>query len=100
MSEGPVLIHIWMVDPTQQAPAIDRLEDLFARQIATDPGFVSARILQSHDRDSIATVIEMRSAEDRRRIEQLPEVRDTLDHLHDAANLVVRLYDEVKSYGT
>jgi len=98
MTEGPVLIHIWMVEPAQQTPCIHRLEALFAQQITTDPGFVSARILTSHDRDSVAAVIEMRSVEDRQRIEQLPEVRDTLDHLHGAANLVVRLYDEVKAY--
>ncbi len=98
MTEGPVLIHIWMVDPAQQAPCVQRLEELFARQITTDPGFVSARILESHDRDSIAAVIEMRSVEDRRRIEQLPEVRDTLDHMHGAANLVIRLFEQVKEY--
>src|SRR5579863_2336589 len=98
MTEGPVLIHIWMVDPAQQAPCVRRLEELFARQITTDPGFVSARILESHDRDSIAAVIEMRSVEDRRRIEQLPEVRDTLDHMHGAANLVIRLFEQVKEY--
>ena len=86
MTEGPVLIHIWMVDPAQQASCVHHLEELFAQQITTDPGFVSARILESRDRDSIAAVIEMRSVEDRQRIEQLPEVRDTLDHMHGAAN--------------
>jgi hypothetical protein len=42
----------------------------------------------------------MRSVEDRRRIEQLPEVRETLDHLHGTANLVLRLYHQVKVFGT
>lgn len=98
MTEGPVLIHIWMVDPAEQAAYAHRLDELFARQVVTDPGFVSARILESMDRDSLAAVIEMRSVEDRQRIEQLPEVRDTLDHLHGAANLVVRLFNEVKAY--
>jgi len=98
MPEGPVLIHVWNVDPDQEGGCVDRLAELFAHQIATDPGFVSARILESEDRASVAAVIEMRSVEDRRRIEQVPEVRDTLDNLHGAANLVLRLYNEVKAF--
>ena len=98
MSEGPVLIHVWSVDPAQEAACIERLDELFANQIATDAGFVSARILDSQDHASVAAVIEMRSVEDRRRIEQLPEVRETLDHLHGAANLILRLYHQVKAF--
>lgn len=33
--------------------------------------------------------------EDRRRLEQLPEVRETLDRLPGTVNLVVKLYREV-----
>jgi len=97
MAEGPVLIHVWDVDPAEESSDIQRLEELFAHQIATDPGFVSARILRSDDRTSMAVLIEMRSVEDRQRVEQLPEVRETLDHLH-SVNLVLRLYDQVKVY--
>jgi len=99
MTEGPVLIHVWAVEPAAESTAVQRLEELFADESTTDPGFVSARILESDDRTSLAAVIEMRSVEDRRRIEQLPEVRDVLDHLHGAANLVLRLYRQVKTYG-
>ncbi len=98
MTEGPVLIHVWEVDPTEESSNVQRLDELFVRQIATDPGFVSARILVSDGRTSIAAVIEMRSVEDRQRIQQLPEVRETLDHLHGAANIVLRLYEQVKAY--
>ncbi len=97
MAEGPVLIHVWEVDPAAESSDIERLEELFAHQIATDAGFVSARILRSDDRTSMAVVIEMRSVEDRQRVEQLAEVRETLDHLH-SLNVVLRLYDEVKVY--
>jgi hypothetical protein len=100
MTEGPVLIHVWAVDPTEEPANVQRLDELVARQIAADPGFVSARILVSDDRTSMAAVIEMRSVEDRQRIEQLPEVRETLDHLRGAMNLVVRLYEQVKAYNT
>ncbi len=98
MAEGPVLIHVWEVDPAEESSDIQRLDELLAHRITADPGFVSARILQSDDRTSIAAVIEMRSAEDRQRVEQLPEVLETLGHLHGAANLVLRLYDQVRVY--
>ena len=78
-------------------PAVGRLEEMFG-ELVKDPGFVSARVLESVDRTSIAVVLEMRSVEDRRRVEQLPDVRDTLDHLHGTANIVIRAYHEVGAY--
>jgi len=87
------------VDPAEESAAVQSLEDLFAKQVVTDPGFVSARILQSKDQSSVAAVIEMKSSEDRARIEQAPDVRETLDHLHGAASLVIRLYHQVSAYG-
>ncbi len=99
MEEGPVLIHVWTVDPQDESACVQKLEQLFERQISTDPGFVAARILESQDRSSLAAVIEMRSVEDRKRIEAQPDVRATLDHLHGAASLIVRLYHEIGAYG-
>jgi len=97
MNEGPVLIHIWEVDPAHEPAALQSLNEMFG-QIATDPGFVSARVLESPDRTSLAAFVEMRTVEDRQRLEQLPDVRDTLHHLHGAANLVIRLYHQVDAY--
>jgi hypothetical protein len=97
MNEGPVLLHIWEVQASEEPAALRRLEEMFA-EIATDDSFMSARVLESPDRMSIAAVVEMRSAEDRRRLEGLPNVQDTLQHLHGTANLVLRLYHEVGRY--
>jgi hypothetical protein len=97
MTEGPVLIHIWEVDPAQEPPAVHHLTEMFA-EVSKDPGFVSGRVLESADRASIAAVVEMRSVEDRQRIEQLPKVGETLRHLHGTANLVIRLYHQVGAY--
>lgn len=97
MTEGPALIHIWDVDPDQEATAVAHLEALF-KDIVKDPGFLSARVLESPDRTSIAAIIQWRSAEDRQRVEQLPEVRETLHDLHGTANLVIRLYHQVAEY--
>ncbi len=98
MNESPVLVHVWEVDPDEEAVAVQRLNEMFGR-IVNDPDFVSARVLQTADKTSIAAIVEMRTAEDRRRLEQLPDVHETLRHLHGTANLVVRLYNEVGTYG-
>lgn len=97
MKESPVLIHVWDVDPADNAAAVGRLEEMFG-ELVKDPGFVSARVLETVDRTSIAAVLEMRSVEDRQRVEQLPDVRETLDHLHGTANIVIRAYHEVGAY--
>jgi hypothetical protein len=99
VSEGPVLIHVWRIDPAREAAGLEQLDELFRSEVATDPGFKSARILESDDRSSLAAVIEMRSVEDRRRIEQIPEMRETLEHLHSSADLLFRLYHQAKVYG-
>ena len=98
MNESPVLVHVWEVDPEEEAAARQRLDEMFG-EIVKDPGFVSARVLQTADMTSIAAIVEMRSADDRQRIEQLPDVRETLHHLHGTANLLIRLYNEVGTYG-
>jgi len=40
----------------------------------------------------------MQSVEDRQRLERLPAVRETLDHLPGTFNVVFRLYQEVVAY--
>ena len=95
-AESPVLLHVWVVDPEREDVAAERLKRML-REVATGPGFVSARLLESADRHSIAAVIEMRTIEDRQRLEQLPGVRDTLHHLDGTFNLLVRLYHEVET---
>jgi hypothetical protein len=97
MNESPVLVHVWEVDPAEQPVAVQRLNEMFG-EVVKDPGFVSARVLESAEQTSIAVIMEMRSVEDRQRLEQLPDVRETLHNLPGTANLVIRLYNEIGSY--
>lgn len=97
MNESPLLVHVWEVDPAEEAAAVARLDEMFG-EVVKDPGFVSAHVLQTADQTSLVAIVEMRSSEDRQRLEQSPAVRDVLDHLHGTANLVARLYHEVASY--
>ena len=98
MNESPLLVHVWEVDPADEAVAVRRLDEAFG-ELVNDPGFVSARVLETADQTSIAAIVQMRSPEDRQRLEQLPELREVLDHLHGTANLLIRLYHEAASYG-
>ena len=97
MNESHVLIHVWEIDPAEAAAAEARLNEMFG-ELLKDPGFVSARVLESANRTSIAAVVEMRSVEDRQRLEQLPEVGKVLGHLHGTANIVIRLYHDVATF--
>jgi len=97
MNESPLLVHVWEVDPAEAAVAVQRLNEMFD-EIVKDPGFVSARVLETADKTSIVAIVEMRSVEDRQRLEQLPHVREPLHHLHGTANLLIRMYHEVGAY--
>ena len=95
MNQSPVLLHIWNVHPEAEATLVEKLGEML-RHVSDDPGLVSARILASPDRKSVAALVEMRSAEDRERLQALPEVREALNSVQDDAyNLIITLYHEV-----
>jgi hypothetical protein len=96
-TEGPVLVHVWEVEPGQESVAVGHLDEML-REIESDPGLVAARVLASDDRLSVATVLQMRSVEDRERLERLPQVRDTLERPRGTVNIVVKLYRQVAAY--
>jgi hypothetical protein len=95
MNESPVLLHIWNVHPEAETTLVEKVGQML-RHVSDDPGLVSARILASPDQKSVAALVEMRSPEDRERLEALPEVRETLNSVQDGAyNLAITLYHEV-----
>ncbi len=96
-SEGPVLLHIWqLLDPARRSDVLERLDTMLSAS-ASEPGFVSARVLESNG-GSIAVVLEMETAEDRQRLQHLPLVAETLRDLDAAMNLVFALYQQVSEY--
>src|SRR5579875_2786668 len=97
-AEGRVLIHLWQVlDPAQADMAVQHLDTMLSA-VAADPGFVAADLLETGEQDWIAVVIEMRSLEDRRRLETLPEVRQTIERLQGTVNVIVKLYNQIVRY--
>ena len=95
--QGPVLLHVWMVDPQTADRHIQVLTELF-EGVSNQPGFVSAKILETSGRSWIAAVVEMRTVEDRQRLEQLPQVHDALYSLRPAANFVLQVYHQVGQF--
>lgn len=81
------LLDVWKVDPQYAGRHIQQLTTLFD-EISDQPGFVSARILESADRSSIGAVVEASSVEARRDLEQLPQVQNVLDQLHAGVGVV------------
>jgi hypothetical protein len=98
MDQSPVLLHVWSVHPDAQATLVEQIGGMFDG-LEGDPGFVSARVLASPDGKWVAALAEMRSLEDRRRLEASPGVRGTLLNVHDAYNLLITLYHEAGAYG-
>jgi heme-degrading monooxygenase HmoA len=95
MNQSPVLLHIWTVHPESEPSLVEQINTMLGH-VSDDPGFVSGRVLANPERTSVAAVIEMRSPEDRQRLENLPEVRETLYKVQDGAyNLIITLYHEV-----
>jgi hypothetical protein len=96
--ESPVLIHVWdVLDPGQHEATVGRLEQMLS-QITDQPGFISGRLLESADGRSIAFVLEMRTVEDRQRLQDFPIVSETLVHVNGVMNLVIKLYHETAAY--
>jgi hypothetical protein len=93
-AQGPFLLHVWMVAPQCADRHIRLLTELFD-MLSGQPGFVSARILESSGRSSIAAIVETQSVEHRRRLEQLPQVRDVLHQVPADASLVAQPYRDV-----
>jgi hypothetical protein len=96
-TESAVLLHVWEVDPAQEGVAIQRLDDMLAKVVG-ESGFVSARVLESEDRETAAVMVEMETPEDRARLEQLSVVQETVGQLPGTVNVVVKLYREISSY--
>lgn len=93
MKEGPVLVHIWIVEPADEPDLVRRLTELLDRLPAV-PGFVAARVLASLDHRSVGIVVEMDSVEARQRLESTPGVTEVL-HGVRGASLLKRLFHTV-----
>ncbi len=96
--ESPVLIHVWdVLDPGELQATVSRLEQMLS-QVTDQPGFISGRLLETADGGSIAVVLEMRTVGDRQRLQEVPIVSETLEHVSGVMNLAIKLFHETVAY--
>jgi hypothetical protein len=93
------LIASWTVTPARHDELLGALSGLIGDIAAKQPGFVSGALLESSGGNSVIARIEMRTAEDRQRLEELPELRSALRELRAIAQTHAQRYRLVESFG-
>jgi hypothetical protein len=72
--EPSTLIDVWTVDPERQRELVSMLADTIRRQVQQREGFVSAEIYESVDRELVVVAVHMRTAADRRELNDSSEL--------------------------
>ena len=93
------LIASWTVASSRRGELLDALSALIADIVAKQPGFVSAALYESSGASSVLARIQMRTVEDRQRLEELPELRSALHALRQIAESHAQRYILVESFG-
>jgi uncharacterized membrane protein YukC len=93
------LIASWTVTPVRREELLRALSGLLGDVAAKQPGFVAAELFESSDAHSVIVRIQMRTVEDRQRLEELPELRSALHDLRQIAQSHDQRYRLVESFG-
>lgn len=102
MAESPILIDVWTVEPEQQDALVHAIRERLGRLIADRPGFVSADIYQSANRDMVLLTVRMQSASDRRDLTDDPRIQQVFRELGRTATShthVYRLAESIRAPG-
>jgi len=97
--EAPILIDVWTVEPAQQAELARRISEGVQNVIVGRPGFVSAHVYESTNRDAMMVMVQMRTIEQRRELTDSPEAHALVRELVAIARSHERLFRLVESYG-
>jgi hypothetical protein len=93
------IIDSWTVAPERRDEVVDVLSRLFRDVVVHQPGFVSARLMESANGNSILAQVRMSTVEDRQRVEQIPEIREGLRDLRHIAHAHAERYRLVAQFG-
>src|ERR1700689_2077386 len=99
MTESPVLIDLWTVDPSREPELIERILEITRDLIVHHQGFVSAQIYESIDHGAVMIRIAMRATKDRQALTDSPAVHDALRELRGIAHSHARLFRLVETFG-
>jgi heme-degrading monooxygenase HmoA len=93
------LIASWTVTPERRDELVRALSQLLGGVVAKQPGFVAAGLFEGSDGHSVIVRVQMRTVEDRQRLEQLPELRSALRELRRIAQSHDQRYRLLESFG-
>jgi hypothetical protein len=93
------LIASWTVTPSRHDELLDALSGLIGDVAAKQPGFVSGALFESSGGNTVIARIQMRTVEDRQRLEELPKLRSALRELRTIAQTHAQRYRLVESFG-
>ena len=89
-----IVIEAWTTGAERQQELIDGLLDLFKR-FRSSQGFIEARILKGSGGTTVLSYLRMRSAADRQRLDEEPEIQAGLDALRKIGRARSDLFDLV-----
>jgi hypothetical protein len=89
-----IVIDAWTIGAERQQELIDGLLELF-EQFRSSEGFIEARILKGSGGTTVLSYLRMRSAADRQRLDEEPEIQAGLDALRKIARPHSDLFDLV-----
>jgi heme-degrading monooxygenase HmoA len=96
--ESPILIDVWTVEPEEQEALVAALSANLRRVVLGRPGFVSAEIYQSANRDLVVLNLRMQSARDRQALTDSQEVEEIYRELRAIATSHRHIYRLVESF--
>ena len=99
MTESPVLIDVWTVDPSREPELIERILEITRDLIVHHQGFVSAQIYESVDQGAVMIRVSMRTVKDRQALTDSAAVRSALRELRLIAHSHARVFSLVEAFG-
>ena len=98
MPESPILIDLWTVEAEHQQELIDAISANIERLLVRRPGFVSAELFQSANRDMVLLRVTMDSAHARQELTDSPELEAVYRDLGHLARSHTHIYRLARSF--
>jgi hypothetical protein len=97
--EPSTLIDVWTVDAERQGELATMLADSIRRDVQRREGFVSAEIYESVDRELVVVAIHMRTAKDRRELNDSAELQQAYRDTRAVARSHAHAFRLAQSFG-
>jgi hypothetical protein len=96
--ESTILIDVWTVEPERQDELVRAISANLQRLVVDRPGFVSAEIYQSANRDIVVATLRMRTARERQALTDSPELEAAYRELRQVARTHSHVYRLAQSF--